>query len=231
MEGTVVVIGATVLAVVLVIVMFTAVSAKRRRQALQELAHLHGWQWVHRKDSLPSTFPPGPPFRGHPRRAKARNVITGRHQDREFVAFEYYYVTTTSTGQHASSTTHYYAVWRIALPASLPPISLGAEGVLGGKFAQAFGFRRMNTGNDEFDRRFKVKCDDQDFGARLLHPAMVNLLMDTGTWAWRIDGNVMLSYSKGHLDADDVLPRLELMNRVLDHVPSEIWAQYGRSPA
>ncbi|WP_129663037.1 hypothetical protein [Phytoactinopolyspora endophytica] len=231
MEGTFVAIIVVVLAVTAAIIAVSMVATKKRREALQALAGTHGWQWTSRDDALPATCPPGPPFRGHPRRAKARNVVTGRHRDHEFAAFEYSYTTTTSSGQTTSTTTHTYAVWTITLPASLPPISLGAEGVLGGRVAKAFGFTRMDTGHSEFDRRYKVKCDDAGFGARVLHPAMVNLLMDTDTWAWRIDGNVMLSYRKGHLTAEDVIPRLDHMSRVLDHIPREVWDQYGRSPA
>ncbi|WP_166355100.1 DUF3137 domain-containing protein [Phytoactinopolyspora limicola] len=199
----------------------------KRREALQNAANAHGWQWTDRDDSYASRWD-GPPFRGHKRRARARNVLTGTHDGRDFVAFEYSYTTTTSTGQTTSTTTHYYSTWVIYLPASVPSISLGAEGILGGRVAKAFGFNRLDIGDPDFDGRFKVTCDVPEFGRRILNPALVDLMMRGEVWAWRFDGDVMISYRKGRLDPTDVIPRLDAMSRVLEHVPHELWDQYGR---
>jgi hypothetical protein len=212
-------------AVIAVVIALTYRAGKKRTEALQELADTHGWQWIGRDDSLATRWS-GPPFRGHPRRSRGRNAVSGTHQGRDFVAFEYSYTTTTSTGQTTSTTTHHYSVWAIDLPAAVPPISLGAEGALGGKVARAFGFGGLEIGDPEFDRRYKVNCDDPDFGRRLLHHAMVRLLMSTDVWAWRFYGDAMISYRKGRLQAETVVPRLDAMSAVLDHVPREIWDQY-----
>ncbi|WP_129663039.1 hypothetical protein [Phytoactinopolyspora endophytica] len=220
-----------VLVVTATIVTVSTISSRRRRDELQELAQHHDWQWSKREDMVLNTCPSGPPLSGDPRRSKAFNVIKGRHRDRYFAAFEYMYTTIHDGGHGTRSKTHRYAVWTIRLPAPLPRMAVGFHGASGDFLGQAFGLRRMNIGDDEFNRRFTVRCDDQRSGARLFHPEMVDLLMSTGAWAWRIDGNVMLSYTEGPLDAADVVLRLELMNRVLDNVPAEVWEQHGRSPA
>lgn len=224
MEGIVMVlvIGGITFAVITV---FIRQGNKRRREALQALAGAHGWQWVDRDDSLASVWP-GPPFRGNLRRSRVRNAVSGVYQGRSFTAFEYAYTTGSASSQ--STSTQYYCVWAVSLPAALPPISLGAEGVLGGRIARAFGSGGMEIGDPDFDRRYKVKCEYPEYGTRLLHTAMVQLLMSTDIWAWRIDGNVMLSYHKGRLTADAVVPRLDAMSRVLDNVPRHVWSQYGQ---
>ncbi|WP_129663035.1 hypothetical protein [Phytoactinopolyspora endophytica] len=200
----------------------------RRRKVLLELAQAHGWDWTHRDKTLPGNCPAGPPFRGDPRHARARHIVSGIHHGRRFTAFEYSQSTISSSGKTTSMTTRRYGVWAVTLPASLPSISIETASVLGGRAARAVGMGGLQTGDDEFDRRYTVRCDDQAFGARLLHPAMVELMKSTPAWAWRFDGNTMLSYTKGRLHADEVVARLDLMNRVLDHVPVDVWQQ-GRS--
>ncbi|NDL55586.1 DUF3137 domain-containing protein [Phytoactinopolyspora mesophila] len=226
MESTIILIAAGGAVVIAVAIALTYRAGKKRTEALQALAASHGWEWIGRDDSLATRWD-GPPFRGHPRRSRGRNAVAGSHQGRDFVAFEYSYTTTTSTGQTTSTTTHHYSVWVIDLPAAVPSISLGAEGALGGKVARAFGFAGLEIGDPEFDRRYKVKCDDADFGRRVLHHAMVHELMSTDVWAWRFEGDAMISYRKGRLQAGSVVPRLDAMCAVLDRVPPELWDRYG----
>lgn len=224
MEGIVMVlvIGGITFAVITIYIRW---GNKRRREALQALASTHGWQWVDRDDSLASAWP-GPPFRINQRRSRVHNPVSGEYQGRSFTAFEYAYTSGSATSQ--STSTQYYGVWAVTLPAALPPISLGAEGVLGGRIAKAFGSGGMEIGDPDFDRRYKVKCEHSEYATWLLHAEMVQLLMSTDVWAWRIDGDVMLSYRKGHFTADAVVPRLDAMSRVLDNIPRHVWSQYGQ---
>ncbi|NED93940.1 DUF3137 domain-containing protein [Phytoactinopolyspora alkaliphila] len=227
MESMVALLIAGGLAVAITVGIAAHGANKRRTEDLQALAAEHGWEWDERQDGLAGRWH-GAPFRGHWKRAKARSAISGTHRRRPFVAFEYSYTTTTSTGQTTSTTTHRYGVWVITLPAALPAISLGAEGVLGGRLARTFGFGGVEIGDPEFETRFKVKSDDHDYAFRVLHPDMVRMLMDTGTWAWRIDGDAMISYVKGRLEAEALVPRLELMHHVIDQIPRDVWDVYGR---
>ncbi|AYY12937.1 hypothetical protein EF847_09680 [Actinobacteria bacterium YIM 96077] len=130
-------------------------------------------------------------------------------------------------GRGRSTSTFHHRVFVIELPLSLPPISLGPEGLLGGRLARAFGFDRVETGDSFFDNQYKVVCPDPDFARSLLHPEMVRLLARSGTWSWRIEGDVMLSYSRGYMRATLVQRQLDAMCDVLDLIPGDVWHTYG----
>jgi hypothetical protein len=157
-------------------------------------------------------------------------VISGQYRGRPFTAFGYVYTTTSSNGQSTTTQTHYFKVWAVGLPATVPDFSVGSEGIFGGKVAEALGFNRLNTGDPTFDDTFKVKCRDERFGLRVLHPAVVDLLRSTGPWDWRFTGDTMLSWQPGTFNAVDVTAQLDRMTAVLDRIPADVWAysSYGR---
>lgn len=219
MASTVVIIGILLAVVVIGAVIFGVVAAKKRSNEIQSLATAQGWTFVERDDSWARRWD-GAPFTG---RGRARNVIVGQHRGRPITVFEYVYTTTSSNGQSTTTQTHRFAVWAVGLSSGVPELAVGPEGIFGGKVAEAFGFDRVDTGDAAFDEAFKVKCRDESFARRVLHPAVVDLLRRTGPWNWRFIGTTMLAFDKGALDAAAVVPRLELMADLLDRVPADAW--------
>jgi hypothetical protein len=211
-------VAAIALAIVLWMVQRRAIEA--RSKALTALARSRGWQFIDEDDGYARRWE-GRPFA---RRGNARHIVRGGHRDRDFEVFEYSYTTTSSNGTTTTTTTNYFTVWTIALPAPVPEFSAGAEGVFGGKVAETFGFERVNIDDDDFNATFKIKCDDQQFGQRVLHPDVVELLKSSGPWDWRLTGRTMIAYQKGHLEASALTPRLDLMCDLLDRIPADAWS-------
>jgi hypothetical protein len=218
-----------VVALIIICIVAWAIQSQvnqKRADEFGRLAASQGWSFIDEDDSYARRWD-GPPFTG---RGKVRNIVSGQHRGRSFTAFEYVYTTTTYNGQTNSTQTHRFGVWAVSLPAAVPELSVGSEGIFGGKVAEALGFGRVNIGDTQFDDSFKVKCDDEQFGLRVLHPAVVELLKMTGPWDWRFTGQTMLSFEKGAFEPAALQPRLELMADVLDRVPADVWtySPYGR---
>ncbi|SDS67074.1 hypothetical protein [Microlunatus soli] len=197
-------------------------TRRRRRQRQQEVGRFaasRGWQFIDRDDSYSHRWQ-GKPFAS---RGMAHNIIIGQHRGRSFCTFAYHYTTTSHTGQVNTTQSHDFVIFAIALPAPVPEFSVEAEGIFGGKVAEALGFERIDSGDPDFDNTFKVKSDNPRFGALLLQPPLLQMLKSTGPWDWRLTGQDMLSYQKGHLAPELVQPRLDLMCDVLDRIPNDAW--------
>src|SRR4051812_29677913 len=125
----------TVLAVLLVVVIAAAVAgigyatwlaAKKRREAFAAMAAQRGWTYAQRDDRYVNQFSGVAPFGvGHDRRAT--NVVTGAHDGRNFMAFDYRYTTTEhyTDAQGKSQTrtkTHPYSVIALAIGRSVPEL-------------------------------------------------------------------------------------------------------------
>lgn len=218
MEGFVVL----VVVVMTVVCVFAVVAGQQRRKEraaeFATFAARQGWHHLEEENTLVERWQ-GKPFTGG---GTARNVIRGRHRERDFVAFTYSYTTTQYNGTTTTTQSHDYAVVTIALPGSVAELSVGEEGLFGGKVAEAFGFERVDTGDTHFDEVFKVKSDSPQFAREVLQRPLIDLLKSHGPWEWRFTGSTMLSYEKGKLDVHEVQPRLDRMNEVLDHIPYDV---------
>lgn len=226
--GMVVVIIAMVVLFAVIITVAAVAGGRRlreRRDGFRQLAAGHGWQFIERDDSYAHRWQ-GRPF---VRNGRSTNILIGAFRGRNFCAFDYRYTTTSTSGDNTTTHTHTFAVFVMALPTSVPTLTVGAEGIFGGKVAEAFGFARVNIPDEDFNNRFKVKCDDPAFGAAVLHPALVQMLKVTGPWDWRLTGADMISHQAGVFEPATVLPRLQLMSDVLDRIPNVVWQ--GPPPA
>lgn len=213
--------------VIIAIVSFVVQQQKNeeRAQAFGKIAASTGLQFIAEDDSCSKRFDDGEkPFRTMGR-GRVRNILQGSYRGRPVCVFEYRYTTTSSNGQTTTSTTHHFPIWVVGLPAPAPLFTVGAEGVFGGKVAAAMGFTRLDIGDRAFDDTFKIKCDDEQFGRRVLHPAVIELLRQTGPWNWRLSGANMISYEQGVFEPAQALPRLDLMCNLLDRIPADAWSR------
>ncbi len=190
-----------------------------RTEGLTQIAQQRGWQISPEDDRYASRWSGEPFTRG----GRVRNVVTGSHQSRPFTAFEYWYTTSSHNGTTTTTTTHTFTVWALQLPGEVPEMSVGPEGLFGGKVAEAFGFDRVDIDDQAFNDTFKVKADDEQFARTVLSPDVVALMKQTGTWQWRFTGNTMLSWEQGTFDPEDLEPRLNLMMRLVTEIPGRAW--------
>ncbi|GAB3407103.1 DUF3137 domain-containing protein [Flindersiella endophytica] len=204
---------------------FSWLAGKKRQEAFNALATRQGWRWLDEDETYVDRWDGDPFGTGNHRRAK--NILVGSYADREILYFDYSYQTESGSGDNRRTTTHNYAVWVVRLPNSLPPITVGPEGIFGGRIAGALGFGDLQTESEDFNRSFKVRCDDQRYGMALIHPRMMEYLMNVHGLQFRIDGDSLICWEEDHPDVDAITPRLDSLFQIVDLVPSFVWKDYG----
>ncbi|HZC27993.1 MAG TPA: hypothetical protein VE287_13270, partial [Actinopolymorphaceae bacterium] len=177
-----------ILGVVAVFAYLHLQAAEQRTKALQALAAQRGWQWIDEDETYVRDWG-GEPF-GRGRSRRARNILIGRHGDREIVSFDYEFKTTEGSGDSQRTRTHRFAVWLMTLPSPLPALEVRPEGVFGGRVAAALGMGDLELESEEFNRAFRVSVDDDRYGSAMMHPRMMEYLLasrQAQAVSWRIE--------------------------------------------
>lgn len=215
-----------VVALVVGVVAYLQWQADRRRaQQLANFAVAKGWRYDGDDDSWTARWTRAPFGQGHGRRA--RNVITGQDGGQPFVAFDYIYKTETRDAKgNRSETTHRYCIVAVALPASLPPLTVSPENLFT-RIGGALGMQDIELESDDFNRRFRVQAHDAKFAYDVLHARTMELLLGNGPFAWRVDGAWVVSWTRGRLQAPELVRRLSVVGGVVAGVPSFVWRDAG----
>ncbi|HEY8455925.1 MAG TPA: hypothetical protein VIL34_10040 [Actinopolymorphaceae bacterium] len=205
-------------------------AKQARMQEMQQLAARHGWTWTEVDDSYVRDG--GKPF-GVGKSRRARNVLRGTYRGREIVAYDYEYKTESGSGDNRSTQTHKYAIWMVRLPAALPELEVRPEGIFGGRVAAALGFGDLEVESEDFNRTYRVTCDDKRFGTAVIHPRMMELLLSAASReepvSWRIEGELLVSWREDHATPAEIVARLDLLAAIVDLVPSFVWKDYGKA--
>ena len=204
---------------------------QKRRAAFMSFAAAKGWSFsVADPHDLDSRWTGAPFGRGDSR--KASNIFSGvAPNGYPLVAFDYKYTehSTDSKGQR-TSTTYRFAVCALRLPCQLPELHVGKENMLT-RFGAMVGFADIEFESEDFNRAFRVRCDDPKFASDVLHPRAMEMLLQHGRGAeWRFEGPDMLSWRSGRLDIADLLQRTDLMCRVIKSIPMFVWKDRGYDP-
>jgi hypothetical protein len=206
-------------------------AEKKRRAELASFAAAQGWEFsVDDPYGLDSRWDCHPFGEGHSR--EASNVFTGSAPGGyPMVAFDYEYKeTSTDSKGNRSTTTYRFAVCALQLPCPMPGLHVGKENILT-RIGSAVGFADIEFESDDFNRAFRVRCDDPKFASDVLHPRAMELLLQHGRGVeWRFTGYDMLSWRSGRLDIPDLLQRLHVMRRVIESIPSFVWKDRGHDP-
>jgi hypothetical protein len=202
-------------------------SAKKRRDTFQALATARNWTFVAEDDSLVTQWN-GAPF-GRGDNPRARNAVTGVHDGRPFVAFDYSYETTsTSTSSSGSSTdTHEYSICALALTGPLPRLEVTRESLLFGKLGTAMGMQDHEVDDDTFNRRYRIRTQDPEFAMEVLQPETIQTLLAADFGAWRIADSSIMSWEKGKHKPAEMDARFAVLDAVLDSIPPELWKNAG----
>jgi hypothetical protein len=204
-------------------------QAKKRRELLQSFALGQGWTWTERDDSWTERFQGNPFGQGDHRRAL--NILVGPWRDRSMVAFDYTYQThSTDSKGNQSTTTHRYAICALALPASLPEFELVPEGFLG-RVGTMLGMQDIELESEDFNRKFRVRCDDAKLAYDLLPARTMEALLTRPALHVRLFGTDALCWEGGAHGPAELLGRLDTLSTLLDGVPSYVWSdRKGTAP-
>ena len=153
-------------------------ESKRRREALAALAAQLGASFEPGNDrDLPRSFRQFAFFeRGKDRTAynTLRGAMDVAEWRVEFTMGDYRY--TVSQGD--SETTHKVSYALVHLPfAAVPDLFVRREGLFD-KLSGALGFDDIDFESDEFSSRYHVTSNDKRFAYAVIHPRMIEFLMD-----------------------------------------------------
>jgi hypothetical protein len=227
--------GALFFLLVLAFIAFAGLSiwwswsqAKKRRELFQGFAASQGWRWVPRDDSWSSRFQ-GTPF-GEGDSRHAANILDGTFRDRAMVAFDYSYEThSTDSKGNTTTTTHRFAICALALPAALPSFELVPEGFLG-RVGTMLGMQDIELESEDFNRRFRVRCDEPKLAYDLLPARTMQALLARPALHVRLHGADALCWEDGSHSPSELLARLDTLSTLLDGVPDYVWSDRKGTP-
>jgi Protein of unknown function (DUF3137) len=206
-----------------------AAAASRRREALFAAATLRGWTFSPELPELASRWD-GHPF-GQGDNRRARDVLSGRWHDTEFVAFTYSYETssTDSKGVRHTTTSRFGVVAR-SLPAWLPTLEIRPENILH-RAVGAIGLGSdIELESEDFNRAFRVSSSDPKYASDMLPPRAMEELLAAPHLPWRIEGASILTWQDATLDPDVVESRLAALDAVISGIPTFVWKDHGYDP-
>jgi hypothetical protein len=214
-----------VLTIVAFVVLFVAIAVvgvvqtRRRRSAMATYAASRGWRFAEDEPLLVDRFT-GPPF-GEGARRRATNAVYGSHDGRDFVSFDYEY-RVSSGGQNNTTTTYRLSVLALSMGALMPELTVDAESLLD-RFVGRLAGTDIDLESEEFNRTFAVSCPDRKFASDVLHPRMMEFLLQHPHLGWRFHGDAMLTISDGTRNIDEIDATLAVMDAITDLVPEFVW--------
>ena len=208
------------LALVVVAAVAGYVAARRRRQAMLDLTAARGWTFADEEPLLVDRFGGAPFGLGFGRRAT--NVVYGKHDSRDFVAFDYSYKTRSGSGKDRRTHTHRYSVLGLSMAADLPPLRVDPENVLE-RIVGRLTDNDIELESEDFNRAFTVSCPDRKFASDVLHPQLMEYLLQHPYLGWRFERDSMLVITRGHRAPGAIDATLEFMDGVTDRIPEFVW--------
>ncbi|RNL82140.1 hypothetical protein EFW17_20370 [Halostreptopolyspora alba] len=217
-----------VLIVVVVAGIALGVSKWWQRKRVAELAawaDSNGWHYERWRPDLVDRFAGYPFGRGHRRRAQ--HALTRTHRGHRVLAFEYGY---TTTGGRNNSNTTYHEVVAVPVPTPKPVLEVTREHI-GHKILGLVGVHDLQLGNERFDSTFRIHTEDDRFAHAVLNQDMMEWLLSearTRDVNIRIDGEHLITWRRGTLDADNIPADADFVVDFLEHVPASVWERAPR---
>lgn len=204
-------------------------AKKKRREELASLADELGWTFHPERDKWHDrAYPQFAAFgRGHTR--SAYNTMKGQLKigNRVYPAVmgDYTYKVTRSNGKTTITQTYHFSYLILHLPfRGVPDLLIRRENMLD-KIAGAFGFADINFESSEFSRKFHVKSADKRFAYDVIHPRMMEFLLNTFPAAIHIEsGKFLLTDGNDRWAAEEFQSKLTWAERFFDQWPDHLTA-------
>lgn len=134
------------------------------------------------------------------------------------------YTTTDSKGRTRTRTrivTHHFSYFIIELSwRDIPDLLIRREGLFD-RIASAFGKNDIDFESAEFSKRYFVKCDDRKFAYDLIHPRMMEFMLQTRPGLIDLENNrICISGGYRTWPATQFPQTLDWIKRFLEHWPS-----------
>ena len=223
-----------VIALVALAAYFSWLAAKKRREAMHALASELGWRFFPDRDSShDDEYAHFEIFRrGHSRTAFNTMVGDLEIDGRRFPAKagDFRYKRTSGSGKNRRTTTYTFTYLILHLPfATTPDLVIRREGFFD-KLAGAFGFDDIDFESEEFSRKFHVKSPDRRFAYDVVHPRMMELLLEANPPLIDIEhGRCCLSNGSRRWNIEEFRDAITFLREFFDRWPDHLTAQLDRS--
>jgi hypothetical protein len=222
MQGPIMVfvVGGGVIAFVVLVAWASRVAARKRQEALAQLAL-----------ALGLTFNPGPPsidlsgdFHVF-RRGRARvacNTLSGAWRGLPLEAFDYRF----TEGGGKESHVERLSIGVVTLGRSLPYLSVHQRGLFR-KLAHLLGFKELVIDSDRFNQRCHATAADPDAARALLGGALGDYLaqaMEAAPFSLELSQNHLL-VERSRLAPDSLAQLLDLIKDIHDRLPPDVAAR------
>jgi hypothetical protein len=216
----VVLLFAAFLAIAVVAVVLSYLAAKKRREELATYAAARGWRFEADQPLLVDRFT-GPPF-GLGSGRRAYNVLYGSHDGRDLVSFDYEYKTQTTNGKQTTTQVHVFSVLGLSMGVLMPPLSVDPENFLD-RFVGRLTGNDIDLESEDFNRAFTVSSPDRKFASDVLHPQLMEYLLQHRQLGWRFEQDSMLVVARGKRTPAQIEATIQVMDAITDLVPEFVW--------
>ena len=153
-------------------------------------------------------------------------VLSGTHDGLPMRLFDYWYYDETSDehGNH-SRQYHRFTCALATIPAACPRLQLGHENFLT-RLGDHLGLHDVELEYDDFNRRFRVKCEDQKFAFSLLDAGMMEWLLGSPSFeTLEVDGPWVL-VAGDKLDPSEWLALGSWLEQFHHKIPEVVYSTY-----
>lgn len=222
-----------IIVIVLIAGYYNYLAQQKRREEISKLATELGWDFdPDREESHDDEYADFGMFRrGHSR--AAYNTLTGSLtiDDRAFPAKmgDFTYKITSSNGKTTTTRTYHFSYLILHLPfPGVPNLLIRREGLFD-KIAGFFGFDDIDFESEEFSRKFCVKSPDKKFAYDVIHPQMMEFLLQSAPSAIDIEhGRCCLSDGSRRWEPAEFKAMVAWIGKFFDQWPDFVTAQLDK---
>jgi hypothetical protein len=172
------------------------------------LESLFSWGTDGPEDRLIAQFQGFDPFGvGHSQTIES--LMAGAFDGIEWLIFDYQYRITRSTGKSTTTTTYNPTIVAAKLPIMLPWLKLGEESFFT-QLGERLGIHDLHFESEEFNRTYRVHCQDRRLAFDFLHPQAIEYLLQVPVRGWQFGGPLIV------LTTDNWAQPMEIMRMVRD---------------
>ena len=106
----------------------------------------------------------------------ACNVLSGKYEDCDVLAFDYHYEITTEDKNGTHTSHYYFSFFILTLPLTFPRLTIRPENMLS-RIAEMFGYQDIQFESAEFSRAFCVRSEDKKFAYDVCNAQMMEYLL------------------------------------------------------
>jgi len=216
-----------ILVVLLVIAgaIYSAIAARKRREALFELAARLGLEFHPGNDyALAERFG----FLDKLAQGSNRyafNVLSGGYQQNQVLVFDYHYETHSSDSKGNRQTHHhYFSFFILLLPVQFPELKITREGLLS-KLAQALGYDDIDFESAEFSRTFCVRSKDKKFAYDVCNARMMEYLLANRDLSIEIEGPALALAFDTRLSVAEIEGNLQRLLQIRLLMPDSLFTK------